>query len=408
MRYWTRLITVICAASIGLAQRGVDSPLAVPCRPNLPNAICINKYAAVIPYPFERPVYRGASSGKAPAVDAFQNTNVTNDESFELVRAASFIVFNKKRGLKILGRKPTYQVIFNVSYYVHEAPVYVPEQNILIFSEFSAAFVPPLVIDLNKSPPTLSNLTTDPPVYGINGGKYYKGRVYWAVSGIKRRADLPIQESGIVVLDPTTNKVTTLLNNYFGTPFNSPNDLIPTRGGDIFFTDGLYGYQQDISYRAPALQTAVYRFRPSTGKVQIVETGLIQPNGIGLSPDEKTLYVSDSGAGYSTIYNPPGNRLPPLDYNATSPRIVYAYDTRETPVGKILINRRPIWLTQEFLPDGFEVARNGYLLVAAGNGYAVFFFSPKMLGVLVPLFLSIILQSRILEKNLTNMFYFSS
>lgn len=362
--YWSWLVTAICAAPFALAQRGVDSPLARPC-PNLPNAICINRYASVMPYPFDRPVFRGEGS---LADDAFQQTNVTKDESFELVRAASFIVFDKKRGLKILGSNPTYKVMFNVSNYIHEAPVYVPEQNKLIFSEFSPSFVPPLVIDLNESPPTLSNLTTDPPVYGINGGKYYKGRVYWAVSGIKRRADLPIQESGIVALDLATNKVTTLLNNYFGTPFNSPNDLIPTRCGDIFFTDALYGYQQNISYRAPALQTAVYRFRPSTGAVQIVDTGLIEPNGIGISPDEKTLYVSDSGAGYSTIYNPPGNPLPPLQYNATSPRVVYAYDTRETPVGKILLHRRPIWLTQEFLPDGFQVARNGYILVASGTG----------------------------------------
>lgn len=365
MGYWTRLVTAICAAPIVLAQRGVISPLARPCRADLPNAICINKYAAVLPYPFDRPVFRGQGS---PADDAFQRTNVTKDESFELVRAASFIVFEEKRGLEILGSKPTYEVIFNVSNYIHEAPVYVPEQNKIIFSEFSAAFVPPLVIDLNKSPPTLSNLTTDPPIYGINGGKYYKGRVYWAVSGIKRRADLPIQESGILALDPATNKVTTLLNNYFGTAFDSPNDLVVDRCGDIFFTDGLYGYQQNISSRTPALQTAVYRFRPRTGAVHIIDTGLIQPNGIGISPDEKTLYVTDSGAGYSTIYNPPGNPLPPLQYNATSPRIVYAYDTRETSIGKILINRRPIWLTQEFLPDGFQVARNGYILVASGTG----------------------------------------
>ena len=366
MGYWTRLVTAICAAPIVLAQRGVVSPLARPCRPDLPNVICINRYAAVMPYPFDRPAFRGTGS---LADDAFQRTNVTNDESFELVRAASFIVFDRKRGLKILGSNPTYEVIFNVSNYIHEAPVYVPEQNKLIFSEFSAEFVPPLVIDLNESPPTLSNLTTDPPVYGINGGRYYKGRVYWAVSGIKRRADLPIQESGIVALDPATNEVTTLLNNYFGTPFNSPNDLTVTRCGDIFFTDALYGYQQFISLRAPALQTAVYRFRPSTGAVHIVDDGLIEPNGIGISPDEKTLYVCDSGAGYSTIYNPPGERLPPLQYNATSPRIVYAYDTRETPVGKILVQRRPIWLTQEFLPDGFKVAQNGYILVASGTGY---------------------------------------
>lgn len=371
IRSW--LVTATCAVPIVFAQHGVVSPLARPNQPNLPGVVCINKYAAVIPYPFERQTFRGEGY---PSDDTFQRTNVTNDESFELTRSASFIVFDEKRGLKILGSNPTYQIIFNLSKYVHEAPVYIPDQNKLIFSEFSPAFVPPLVIDLNESPPTLSNLTTDPPVYGINGGQYYKGRVYWSVSQVKRRTDLPIQESGILALDPRTNKVTTLLNNYFGTPFNSPNDLTITRRGDIFFTDALYGYQQNISDRPPGLQTAVYRFRPSKGVVQIVDTGLIEPNGISISPDEKTLYVADSGAGYSTIYNPPGTPLPPLRYNATDPRIIYAYDTRETPAGKILLNRRPIWLTQEFLPDGLRVARNGYVLVAAGEGYVLFFFYP--------------------------------
>lgn len=360
------LATATYAATIVLAQRGVISPLAKLCDPDLPNVVCINKYAAVIPYPFERPVYRGQGN---PAADAFQRTNVTNDDSFELARNAPFIVFDQKRGLKVLGSNPTYKTVFEISDNIHEAPVYIPDQNKLIFSSFSPNFVPPLVVDLNKSPPTLSNLTTDPPVYGINGGKYFKGLVYWAVSGIKRRADLPIQESGIVVLDPATNKVTTLLNNYFGTPFNSPNDLIHTRCGDIFFTDALYGYQQNLSSRSPALQTSVYRFRPSTGVVQIVDTNLVEPNGIGLSPDERTLYVGDSGAGYSPIYNPPGAPLPPLQYNATSPRVVYAYDTRSTPAGKIILNRRPIWLAEEFLPDGLHVARNGYVLVATGTGY---------------------------------------
>lgn len=371
MNIWSWVAITACVLSTALAHDGVIRPLAKLCRPDLPNTVCIKRYAAVMPSPFERPVFRGQGS---PADDAFQRTNVTNDESFELTRTASFIVFDKKRGLKILGSNPTNQIIFKVSPYIHEAPVYIPEENKIIFSDFSATFVPPLVIDLNASPPTLSNLTTEPPVFGINGGKYFKGRIYWAVSGIKRRVDLPIQEAGIVALDPATGKVTTVLNNYFGTHFNSPNDLILTRCGDIFFTDGLYGYQQNLSDRAPALQTAVYRFRPSTGVVQVVDTGLVQPNGIGISPDEKTLYVTDSGAGYSTIYSPPGVPLPPLTYNATSPRVVYAYDTRDTPAGKILIHRRPIWLTQEFLPDGFQVARNGYILTATGTGYVFYLF----------------------------------
>lgn len=227
---------------------------------------------------------------------------------------------------------------------------------------------------MNQSPPTLSDYNPDPPVYGVNGGRFFNGLVYWAISGSKPFANDQLQQPGIVTLDPATNQVTTILNNYFGTYFNSPNDVILDRRGDVFFTDALYGYQLNLTANAPALPTAVYRFRPSTGVVQVLDTGLIEPNGIALSSDERTLYVADSGAGYSTIYTPPGEPLPSLRYNSTNPRTLYAYDVRDSPVGKYVINRRPIYQTQEFLPDGVHVAKNGYILVAAGTGFVSIFF----------------------------------
>lgn len=120
-----------------------------------------------------------------------------------------------------------------------------------------------------------------------------------------------------------------------------------------------------------ALPTAVYRFRPSTGAVNVIENGLVEPNGIDFSLDEKTLYITDSGAFYNNIYSPPGVPLPPLNYNSTDRRTVYAYDmVKESPGRKCLISPRPIYVTQEGAPDGFHVARSGYLLAGAGRGYA--------------------------------------
>ena len=58
----------------------------------------------------------------------------------------------------------------------------------------------------------------------------------------------------------------------------------------------------------------------------------------------------------------------PLSFNATGARTVYAYDMRESPGGKFLAGKRPVGVTQEGVPDGFHVARNGYLLTAAGKG----------------------------------------
>lgn len=117
---------------------------------------------------------------------------------------------------------------------------------------------------------------------------------------------------------------------------------------------------------APTLPPATYRFRPSTGEVKIVEDTLKQPNGIKFSPDERTLYICDSGAVtvpaqqmfHGPIYN---------NYNVTNPHTVYAFDVR----GNELINKRPIYLTQKWVPDGLRVAKNGYLVVGVGDGIDV-------------------------------------
>lgn len=364
------LVEALAVCTTAFAQRGVTSPLASLCHTNLSTVVCINKYAAVLPYPFDRTVSRNDTQ---LLQDSFQGTFVPKDPSFNLTKHASFLVFDQDRAIAILGPTPSYHYMFDVSPLIHEAPVYIPSQNKIIFAEFSYRSVPPLIIDLNKSPPTLSNYTTTPPVFGINGGRYYKGLVYWAVSGSKA-SNGTREAPGIVTLNPDTGEITTLLNNYFGTTFNSPNDLVIDSAGDVFFTDSVYGWQQSLTAAAPALPIAVYRFRPSTGAVNVIENGLVAPNGIGISPDEKTMYISDTGAEYSTIYLPSGVPIPPLGYNATGQRTVFSYDVRESPVGKFVVNRRPIYISEEGLPDGFHVARNGYLLTAAGRG-SVFSFS---------------------------------
>ena len=347
------------------ARQNVTSLAAIRCHGNSSSVVCVNKYAAVLPYPFSRGISR---NGSDLPQDSFQQTYVPNDPSFGLLQNAAFLVFDEDRGMEILGPNPSYHYKFTFNDFIHEAPVYVPELNSIIFSTFAYGFTSQLLVNLNHSPPILSNYTPTPPVSGINGGRYYKGLVYWAVSGSKPFDDGTQEEPRIIALDPKTKKVVTVLNNYFGTYFNSPNDLVIDSRGDIFFTDALYGWQQNISATPAALPTAVYRFRPSTGAVNVVADGHVEPNGIGLSPDEKTMYITDTGAFYSSIYAAAGEPLPPLRYNATSQKTVYAYDVRESPVGKYLVNGRPVWVTQEGLPDGFHVARNGFLLTAAGRG----------------------------------------
>lgn len=83
---------------------------------------------------------------------------------------------------------------------------------------------------------------------------------------------------------------TTIVADYEGSRFNSPNDLTMRDDGTIYFTDP--------SYQAPNPQpqpvTGVYRVDPA-GVAELVDGTLAQPNGITLSPDQSTLYVGTPG-----------------------------------------------------------------------------------------------------------------
>ena len=88
---------------------------------------------------------------------------------------------------------------------------------------------------------------------------------------------------------------TPLLTNFHGRWFNSVNDVIVHSDGSIWFTDPDYGFEQNIRPR-PQLPNQVYRYDPGNGDVRAVATGLGKPNGLCFSPDEKTLYVTDTDA----------------------------------------------------------------------------------------------------------------
>ncbi|KAL3421316.1 hypothetical protein PVAG01_07760 [Phlyctema vagabunda] len=348
---------------------GTISPLAQPCGPS-PSVLCINKYGAVMPYPF----YRQTSDGVYE--DTYDSTDVPNDASFSLVQNASFLVFNERLGLEVLGANPTYDYMFAVDDAVHEAPVYSPVTNKLYFSKLRGTntppgFVPQLVVNLDFDPPYLGELISDPPIYAPNGGTINNGTIYWAVSGGSDSIGGVETRPGIATLDPLTNKTTILLNNYFGYYFNTVDDLFVDEKGDIWFTDPNYSWFNDLVDTAPQLLTASYRFRPSTGAVYLVDDTIEQPNGIAISPrvgnGSQTVYISDTGAISGPIAQSVGSQG--ATYNTTGKRAIYAFDL--TQDGNHLINKRPIYLAQDWAPDGLKVARNGYVVTGAGKGVDV-------------------------------------
>ena len=381
----TVLTTITAFAIEALAQVGVVEPLAEPCNATLPSVVCINKYAAVMPYHFFREV-DGPNSNSRP----FGTTSVPKDSSFAQVGKADFVVFDKKRGLELLGPNPSYEYVFEVSNAVHEAPAYVPSQNKLYLSQLAPppGYLPQLVIDLNANPPTLSEYLSDPPVYAPNGGTFHKDLIYWGASGGNNSIGGGEQRVSLQTLDPETNKTTVLLNNYFGFYFNTIDDLFVHPNGDIWFTDPCmplsqrsvkhlranhhpiidYSWFNKLTDTPPQLGAASYRFRPSTSSVHIVENSIVSPNGIALSPNRRTVYISDTGAVDAPLSNTSAKQAS-TTFVPTAFRTIYAFDLSKDAT--YLSGKRAIYTAQDWVPDGLKVAANGYIVAGAGRGVDV-------------------------------------
>ena len=126
-----------------------------------------------------------------------------------------------------------------------------------------------------------------------------EGRV--SVAGHARRNVWRLEK-----LDPHAT-ITVLADSYQGKKLNSPNDLVYRSDGSLYFTDPPYGLptQGDNDplkelkvngvYRIPNARQQKPGTPPQRGLLQLVIQDLPRPNGIVFSPDEKTLYIADSG-----------------------------------------------------------------------------------------------------------------
>ena len=86
---------------------------------------------------------------------------------------------------------------------------------------------------------------------------------------------------------------------YEGKRFNSPNDVVVKSDGSIWFTDPSYGIDSDYEGDAAPSELGaccVYRIAPDLESVTRVADDFVQPNGLAFSPDERWLYVVDTGA----------------------------------------------------------------------------------------------------------------
>jgi gluconolactonase len=150
----------------------------------------------------------------------------------------------------------------------------------------------------------------------------------------------------------------TLVDNYNGKRLNSPNDAVFKSNGDLYFTDPPYGLPKNYDDPRRELDfCGVYRLAKD-GKVTLLTDKMTRPNGIGFSPDEKTLYVAQSDPAAAII-----NAFPVKeDGTVGEPKVFHDFTAD-------FKNKLP------GLPDGMTVDAQGNVWATAPGG--VYVISPE-------------------------------
>ena len=87
--------------------------------------------------------------------------------------------------------------------------------------------------------------------------------------------------------------ITVLADRYDGKRLNSPNDAVFHSNGWLYFTDPPYGLAGDDDPMKELDFNGIFRVSPE-GDVELLISDQSRPNGLGFSPDERTLYVANS------------------------------------------------------------------------------------------------------------------
>ncbi|MCF8484708.1 MAG: SMP-30/gluconolactonase/LRE family protein [Rhodobacteraceae bacterium] len=171
-----------------------------------------------------------------------------------------------------------------------------------------------------------------------------------------------------VIRTEANGGLTVLADSFQGKLLNSPNDVVVHSDGSIWFTDPTYGILSDYEgYRAAPDQPVhgVYRVDGTSGDISLVVDDFCQPNGLAFSPDERVLYIADSGASH----------------DGSKPRHIRAFDVD----GGKLIRDREFAVIDAGIPDGIRTDLAGNLWSSAADGVHCFAPDGHRLGkILVP------------------------
>ncbi|WP_258105486.1 SMP-30/gluconolactonase/LRE family protein [Marinoscillum sp. MHG1-6] len=236
-----------------------------------------------------------------------------------------------------------------------EGPVWVDALNGILFSD-----IPENKIYFWNSKTGLS-VWLEPSGFA-NGLLLDGNRDLLLMQGNYQSTNYTMRQIGKIINPKSNKKIIDFVKSYEGKKFNSPNDIALGSNGILYFTDPVYGLTNGDWDELKELSfNGVYKIE--NNNVQVLIDSLKSPNGIGVSPDNKFLYVSDSETGRLLCYE--------LD------------DAGDIVKSTNFFNLQEMW--KHTIPstvlawDGMAVTKEG-VIVAAGWG-GVWFISPR--GVLL-------------------------
>lgn len=238
-----------------------------------------------------------------------------------------------------------------------EGPLWLPDQEKVIFSDipnnsiFEWSEAGGLKLYLKPS-----GYTDTIPRGGETGSNGLlldrQGRLVLCQHGDRRLARM------LAPLDAPEARFETIAGSWEGKRFNSPNDAVFRSNGDLYISDPAYG--MELRYEDPRRDmdfTGVFRITPE-GEVTLLSDRLSAPNGIGFSPDEKKLYVANSGGASGSIW---------MEYEVA--------DDGSLRNENLFYDAGPATDSLQGAPDGL-VIRNDGIIFATGPG-GVWIMTPQ-------------------------------
>ena len=228
-----------------------------------------------------------------------------------------------------------------------EGPVFFADGNYLVWSDIPnnciLRYVDGLGVSIFRSPANYSNGNT----------RDLQGRLI-TCEHLSRR----------VTRTEVDGSITVLADTYDRKKLNSPNDIVVKSDGSLWFTDPPYGILAD--YEGAKRQSEldgnyVYRIDPDAGTIEVVADDFDMPNGIAFSPDEKKLYIADTGATHH-------------EGGAHHIRVFDVSDDGRLSGGEVFAEINP------GLADGFRLDTDGNIWTSAGDGIHCYSPEGELLG----------------------------